>query len=342
MWFSPRIATKQLAGLCRRLSMSLEAGIDLRTVLSREKDRAQGALRRRLALLSAAANEGTSLPDALRATGDYFPEVFRNLVEVGDHTGHLGESCAQLAEHYENQVRLRREFLSAIAWPMLQLAAAICVIGFMIWILGIIGDGQTDILGWGLLGTSGLAIYSLIVVTILAAVSLLIFAVRRGVAWTRPVQRLMLRIPVLGKALETLALSRLAWTLHLTLQAGMQIRRAVRLSLLSAQNARYVDQIPQVEQSIRDGNSLYETFLETDGYPAEFLDSLRVGEQSGQVVESMAILSRQYRERAAAALSTLTMIAGFLVWGAVATVIVILIFRIFSFYLGTIQSALKP
>lgn len=343
MWYSPRIATKELAGLCRRLSMSLEAGIDLRTVVAREQERARsGALRGHLRQISEALNHGTSFPDALRHTDDYFPALFRNLVDVGDHTGHLGEACRQLAEHYEHQIRMQRVFLGAIAWPVLQLTAAIFIVGFLIWILGIVGDGKVDILGWGLVGNSGLAIYCLIVGTIVAVVALGIFALQRGVAWTRPVQRLILRVPVVGKALETLALSRLAWTLHLTLQAGMEIRRAVRLSLETTQNARYLDQIPQVEQSIREGNSLFDTFLETEAYPPEFLDSLRVGEQSGQVVESMAILSRQYRERATAALIALTVVAGFAVWGLVALVIIVMIFRIFSFYIETIQGALKP
>jgi type IV pilus assembly protein PilC len=344
MFFSPRISTRELAGLCRRLSMSLDAGIDLRTVMAREAERARGhAMRSRMRQMSVAVNQGVSLPDALAETGDYFPPIFRDLVRVGDHTGHLSEAFSQLAEHYDYQVKLRRDFMGAIAWPMLQLTVAIFVVGFLIWILGAIGrsTGTTfDILGWGLTGERGLAIYALCVGTAIALVAVLIRAVQRGLGWTRPVQRVVLRVPGLGPALETMAVARLAWTLHLTLNAGMEIGKAVRLSLESTRNARYLDQIPSVDASIRRGNSLFDTFLETQAFTPDFLDTLRVGEQSGRLVESMGILSRQYRERAASALSTLTMIAGFAVWGLVAVIIIVLIFRIFSFYLGALQGAM--
>jgi type II secretory pathway component PulF len=158
--------------------------------------------------------------------------------------------------------------------------------------------------------------------------------------WTQPIQRAVLRLPFLGSVVETVCLARLAWTLHLTFNAGMDVRRALRISLESARNARYTDQIPEMESSIRRGTSLFETFAAAGDYPPEFLDTLRVGEQTGKVVESMEHLSRQYRDRAAVALGTLTMLAGFAVWAMVAVVIIILIFRIFSFYLGTIQDAL--
>ncbi len=238
---------------------------------------------------------------------DFFPDLFLNIIAVGDKTGHLGEACAQLAENYDYQVKLRRDFLGSITWPMFQLIAAIFIVGFMIWILGIIGSSTgttTDILGWGLVGNRGLLIYSLVVGSAIAGIALLIHAIQRGLGWTHAVQRAILRVPMLGPPLETMALARLAWTLHLTLDAGMEITHAVRLSLESARNARYLDQIDQVEASIRSGNSLYDTFLETGAYPPEFLDTMRVGEQSGRVVESMAVLSRQYRERATAAMST--------------------------------------
>ena len=83
---------------------------------------------------------------------------------------------------------------------------------------------------------------------------------------------------------------------------------------------------------------IHEAFARTGQYPNEFLDTIRIGEQTGNLAESMALLSRQYHERADVALKTLTMLAGFGVWAAIAAIIIVLIFRLFSFYLNTIQS----
>ncbi len=344
MLFSQRISTKELAGLCRRLATSLEAGIDVRTVWAREAQRPVGrAARLHLETVGRAVAEGESIADALAATGDFFPQLLRELAEVGEQTGHLGEIFAQLADHYQNRLKLRRSFLASIAWPVAQLALAVCVIGFLIWIMGLIGEitGTTiDILGLGLVGNTGLMIYVVFLAAVGAIVFLFIRAVSRGLVWTRPIQRAALRGPFLGPPLQTLALARLAWTLHLTLNAGMDVRRALRLSLRSSRNARFSDQIDLIDAEISAGNSNHDAFSRAGSYPTDFLDSLRVGEQTGKLVESMALLARQYGDRAQAALATLTMLGGLAVWCVIGLMIIAVIFRLFAFYLGTINDAL--
>jgi type IV pilus assembly protein PilC len=343
MCFSARISTKALAGLCRRLSTVLEAGIDVRTAWSREADRARGPLHRRLLDISHAVDQGRSLGEAVADCGDFFPTLFGEMIKIAEETGHLDGVLAQMADHYDNQIKMRRIFMGAIAWPLFQLGAAILAIGFLIWITGWIrqsgGGPNVDILGFGLVGDQGLVIY----ITFLAIVGtlflLVIRGINRGLIWTRPIQHLVLRIPVLGDALQTLALSRMAWSMEVTMNTGMDIRRALMLSLRSTQNARYIDQIPAIDASIMHGNSLIETFRLAGGYPVDFLDTLAVGEESGKVVESMGRLARQYQERARLALATLALVAGWAVWAIIAAIIIALIFRLFSFYIGAINNA---
>ena len=69
--------------------------------------------------------------------------------------------------------------------------------------------------------------------------------------------------------------------------------------------------------------------------------ALAVAEESGQLVESMGRLSRRYEEEAESAVKTLATIFGFLIALLVMTLITLMIFRIASFYLGTINEALE-
>ena len=344
MLFSARMSLRKRAALCRRLATALTAGIDIRKVLAREAQQARNAAgRRRLEAVSSAIAQGESLTAALDATGDYFPLLFREMVEVGEQTGHLGEIFGQLAEHYENQVRLRRNFLGAITWPIIQLTIALGVVGLLIWLGGFIGQAAgapIDFLGFGLVGDRGLAIYLAILAVAGALLFILILAASRGLIFIRPLQRAILRVPVLGPALQTLALSRLAWSMHLTMNAGMELRKSLRLSLRNTGSARYTDAADKIDATIAEGNSIYEAFYEAGCFPPDFLDSVEVGEHSGKLVESMAHLSRQYQEQARAALATLTMLAGFAVWGLVAILIICLIFRLAFFYIGEINKLL--
>ena len=295
MFLSPRAPLKPLAELCRRMNTSIEAGIDVRTVLARETDRAHGPLQHHLQTISRAINQGQSMADGLEDTGDFFPPLFRAMVAMGEQTGTLDRVLAQLTNHYDNQIQMRRIFLASILWPMIQLAIAIMVVGFLIWITGFIRetthDKNIDMLGFGLVGSRGLMIYAALLGCAAVVVAFVFQALRRGLVWTQPIQRFMLQIPVLGRSLQTIALARLAWSMNITLNSGMDVCRAMQLSLESTQNARYTDQIPAINGEIMAGHSIHEAFRRAGGYPIEFLDSLAVGEESGRVVESMGVLA---------------------------------------------------
>ncbi len=243
-----RISTSELAQLCRRLSASLESGIDVRTVWAREVDRARGlTAKTRIRAVKEAIHRGESMRDALQQADDFFPPLFRQLADIGEQTGHLGESFRHLAEHYDRQRELRRNFLAAIAWPMIQLVASLAVIGFLIWIMGVIGQAggiQIDPLGFGLVGNRGLVIYLLILALIAGGVVGILQAVRSGWVFARPIQRAMLRIPVLGPAMQPWAWARWAWSRHMAWVAGLAVRPALRLRVFSTRHARYIDPSP--------------------------------------------------------------------------------------------------
>lgn len=340
--FSPRIGLKSLALLCRRLAISTDAGLDIRRIWDREARGRSWIDRKYFEQISAGVSAGDSLHDSLSRTGPYFPRLFREMVEVGEKTGSLAEVFRQLADHYELRLQTRRAFLSSITGPMLQLSAALTVVGLLIWIMGMLGqsNGQPiDLLGFGLIGTPGLIAYLGLLALAVAAVGGVLFAISRGLAWTRPLQHLFLRMPFVGGALRTIALARMAWTLHLTMNVDMGLRTVLPLALRSTGNDYYARLGDEVVANVLAGDEIHEALRRTRAFPEEFLETLEVGEMSGQIVESMGRLSRQYEERAQAAIATLTTIAGFGVWAMVALVIILLIFRLASFYIGAINAA---
>src|SRR5262249_38423332 len=153
----------------------------------------------------------------------------------------------------------------------------------------------------------------------------------------RPVERLIFKIPVLGNSLETLALARLAWSMQLTLNTGMDLLQALPLSIKSMRYALYTDHAEEVVQGVRKGIPIHEALEATEVFPRDFVDSLEVGEQSGRLPESLEILSKQYQEQAQRALAALTVVAGFAVWALVAALIIMVVVRLMMFYVGVIN-----
>ena len=330
--FSPRVSLQHLAQLCRRMAIALSSGIEVRRVVERETSNTLSPiLRAKLREIQTAVVRGDTMTDGLERTGDYFPPLVVEMVEVGEHTGHLAEVFRRLADHYEEQLRFRRMFLSSIAWPVIQLVLAIVVIGIMILVMGAIssmrGGQATDILGLGLSGPSGFVVYCLTIAVVAFGLFLVYQAARRGLAWTEPVQKMVLQLPGLGGPLRTISLAQMAWTMELTMDAGMDLLKAMSLSLRSTHNAFYTQHTDQVLRTLRSGQEVHEALSATGAFPFEFLASVEVGERSGRLPEAMKSLSNEYHERARHAVQTLTVLAGWGVWALVAIMIVGMIFR---------------
>jgi type IV pilus assembly protein PilC len=169
----------------------------------------------------------------------------------------------------------------------------------------------------------------------------LVVAMRRGVLWTRPLQRVLMRLPVIGSSLEKIALARLAWALHLTMNVEMDLRRVVPLVLRAAGSDHYIRHTDQIVADVAAGQPLHVAFARSGAFPSTFVDALAVAEESGQIVESMDRLSKRYEEEAETAVKALAVAFGTVVALLVMGIIVLMIFRLAGFYFGTINEALK-
>jgi type II secretory pathway component PulF len=345
MLLHPQLSNKALAELCHRLAVETDSGIDIRRTWQREADMARGRTRPYFVGIRDAVARGDSLSASLARTGSLLPPLFLEMTHVGEQTGTLGRVLRRLESHYRRQVQAQRLFLGAIAWPMLELAFAILVIGVLIWVMGIVAQRNNgepiDILGLGLVGTRGLIIYTNFIIAIGLCVAGLVVSIKRGMLWTRPLQRALFRIPVIGTALERIALARLAWALHLTLNVEMDLRRIVPLALRTTGSEHFIQHTDRIVGDVGRGDPLHVAFSRSGAFPAEFVDALTVAEESGRIVESMERLSNRYEEEAELAVRTLAVAFGWFIGVCIMALIVLLIFRLFGFYLGAINNALN-
>ena len=345
--FSPRIHLKSLAQLCRRMATATRAGLEDRKIWRSEAERGGAWQRAAVNRVSDALSRGESVGDALADTGEYFPLMFRQVVALGDSTGQLDRAYRRLAEHYEHMLAARQTLMQALAWPTIQLGIAAAVIGVVIWISGAFNlkniEGEPlDMFGFGLVGNRGLAIYISILTFFAIGFLLFIQANRRGMLWTRRLQRATLKLPMIGGALQTLAMARFTWALQLVFDTSMDLRKALPLALDAAGNDYYREQGPRVARNIGQGMTLHSALAETGAFPRDLMEAIAVGEQSGMLAETMERQANEYRERAAVAISVLAQALGYLVWIAVAAFIVVLIFRVFGMYVGTIEKMSQP
>jgi type IV pilus assembly protein PilC len=342
--FSSRIRLKPLAQLCHRLATATNAGIQDRKIWTDEAERGSASQRQAAAKIRDSIARGQTMTDALRQTGDYFPMMYRQMIEVGELSGRLGDIYKRLGRNYDRMLASRRLFIGKLMWPVFQLGMALLVIGILIYIMGMIPSNQRgraeqiDILGWGLVGTPGLIKY-LSVLVFLVIVGLLLFQwLRNREDWINALLRVLVSWPIIGGAVKTLAIAKFTWALQLVLDTPMDIRKVLTLAFNATNNGYFSRHTPQVLQQIEHGQSITQSLAGTGVFPGDFLDTFAVGEESGRLVEAMQRASDDYEERAASAISIIAQFAGYAVWLVIAIFIIFMIFRIFSFYLDTLNS----
>ena len=339
MSFTAQMPTKLLAEILGRMALSLAAGIGVRRAWKGEVERVPRRWRGAMEAVGQALGAGESLSEAMTLAGETFPPLIRGMVSVGERTGHEAETLRELARMLDQVERTRRAFVRGLVWPGFQLAIAILVIGFLIWVAGGIRDEQhkpIDILGFGLVGSAGLAAY-LSIVAFLAIAG--VVAGRMAVAsWRRNgiVRRVVSPLPVIGAAARAAEAAAWCRAASLASAAGLDAGTLVRLGATVAPGIPL--DADRVERRLREGATLADTLRESGGFPPTLIEGVITGELTGNTAEVLDRLAGDYDEEARQKFEASAQVAGFVIWGLVAALITLVIFRIFSFYVGAIQA----
>ena len=340
MLFSRRIGAKTLGAMCRRIGSSVEAGLDILTILDREAKTGPAAHREKMAQIRKSISQGDSLADAVGQQGTYFPKQFQLMVDVGERTGRLELIFFKLADYYDRLHRMKGIFIAAILWPGIQFVVALAVIGLVIWLPSWLGLGDTDILGFGLVGTKGLILYGLVIVGFFACIGALISLVRRGFL-AKQVSQLLMRVPGIGPTFRMMAQLRFSRSLGLAIESGMDAWNSVGLAFQSAEAPVFAQHAESCKKAVRSGNEIHATLRDTGVFDQGMIDAVQVGEDTGKLAESLEVHAKQLDGKVDMALQGMAVIAGIGVWIAIGAFIIFMIFRLASFYFGIIDDALN-
>ncbi|MDR1958131.1 MAG: type II secretion system F family protein [Planctomycetaceae bacterium] len=357
----PHLSNFDHGAWCRRVGISLSAGLDIVSILQREagemntkmehipgirnlftrpEDRPEDPAVTKEDLWKMVAEKvenGSSFQEALKSQRNYFPRLLIAMVGVGEESGRLPEMLTDLAGYYDMLSKMKHAFWRSVTWPLFQLGAALVFLGFLILFLGFFNSmtgKEIDPLRLGLFGVRGLCVYLLI----LAVPAMVIFAVYRffranitqGVRW---LQYKLDCIPRIQSYFRNAALARLTMSMNLTTRTGMDIRRSLKLSFEAAAFAPVTDKLPEVLKNLEQGQTLCQSVPVTEFFDQHFFLFLRAGEESGNLPAAMKKLSDDYFDRAKFDLKFLSVVAYFIVYGVVAMILICLIFRGYGAYL---------
>jgi general secretion pathway protein F len=287
-----RVSIEELAVATRQLATLLKAGMTLDAALGTTSEQIDDQqLRQALIQTRDAVKQGQALHQALAVHKKIFPTVYLSMTEVGENSGTLDLSLANLADLLDKQARLRSRINAALAYPLLM---AVTGCGVLLFLVGYVLPKVTQMLleleqvlplpTRLLIGFSNLLEGYGWLLTVLLIIVLLLFrrwAESSGGRLT--VDRWRLKLPLAGRLNLLVATSRFSRTLATLLGSGLPLLRALEITAKLLNNKVLQAAIEKAGKEVREGSSLAPPLQKAGLFPAMLTQMIAIGENSGEL-----------------------------------------------------------
>lgn len=330
---APRLSAKELTLFTRQLSTLIQVSPleeSLRTI-GRQSE--QDHVRAIVGKVHAGVLEGRRLADALGAEPKSFPPLFRAMVSAGESSGSLPTIMERLSDLMERQAVIRSKVLTAIAYPSVLAAFAVCVVAaLMIFVVPKVVE-QFDTVGQELplltrmvMATSAfLAGYWWVILLMLAAGGVAFWRAMRVDAFRYRFDATLLRLPLLGRLIRDLHAARMARTLSTMVASRLPLMEGLALTANTVHNRVLRKASDDIVEAIRGGGSLSAALRRAGVFPPLLVYLAASGESAGRLdtmLERAAdYLEREFDSFTSAALAMLEPVIIILMGGIVAVII---------------------
>lgn len=259
---------------------------------------------------------GHTLADAMRRHPKVFTDLYVNMVAAGEAGGILDTILLRLATFLEKNDALARKIKGAMTYPAVMLFVVIAATTILLWkVVPVFASIFTDA-GMALptptrvvLGISAF-LQSYILFMFLGAIAG-VFLLKRYYGTKDGqlvIDRLLLRMPVLGTLIRKAAVSRFTRTLGTLVSSGVSILEGLEITARTSGNRVVHDAVMNSRASIAGGATIAEPLKESGVFPPMVVQMINVGEQTGGLDEMLSKIADFYDDEVDAAVSALTSI----------------------------------
>ena len=248
-------------------------------------------------------HSGAMLSEALRAQG-VFPTIYTASIFAGERSGDL-VSVINRHIHYEKTgMSVRKRFLNSLIYPAFLILLSIVMVGVVLaFVIPKFADLYRDLnvelpLPTRVLMTVATSIQSQIVL-ILPGIAIGILALWAWVGTTagrKWLDRMKLKLPILGNLWTMFSMAQLSRTLAMLLQGGTPLLSALEVTREASGNSVISASIAHAIGQVREGKSLSDSLEKSGHFPALSVEMMRVGEQTGSLPEMLNHVADFYDE----------------------------------------------
>jgi type IV pilus assembly protein PilC len=301
-----RITPREIAIFSRQLATMMASGVPM----VQSFDIIAGGLRnpRMKELVNSLKTEvesGSSLNESLAKHPVQFDELYRNLVKAGESAGVLDVVLDTIATYKENIETIKGKIKKALFYPATVVAVAIGVSALLLIFVvpqfkAIFAQFGADLPAFTkmIVGASEfmIAYWWLILVVVVGSVVGMVMAVKRSTKLAHLLDRIMLKLPVVGQVLHNSAISRFARTLAVTFKAGVPLVEALDTVSGATGSVVYAEAVRRIRDDVSVGYQLNVAMRQVDLFPNMVTQMVSIGEEAGALDTMLFKVAAFYEE----------------------------------------------
>jgi len=233
---------------------------------------------------------GSSLYEALSKHPVQFDELYRNLVKAGEGAGVLETVLDTIATYKENIEALKGKIKKAMFYPAAVVSVALIVSAILLVFVVPQFESVFKSFGADLPAFTKLVIamsdfmvsyWWLVGLIVGGAIVAFVMAQKRSVAFSRFLDRLMLKLPVIGQILHNSAIARFSRTLGVTFRAGVPLVEALDIVAGATGNCVYEDAVRNIRDDVSVGYPVNMAMKQVNVFPHMVVQMTAIGEEAG-------------------------------------------------------------
>jgi len=344
MRFSGRVSQAGAEAFIRELANLLAAGVPMnRAMHVLRRETSQPAARSQLAAIHDDVAGGASLADAMGKWPRSFPAVYLAMVRAGETAGFLDVVLSQIAEFRSRERDLKAKVKGALAYPIILAALATGVLIFLLTyfiprfstIFADFGAALPPLTRGIVAVSAAITDYGLLIIIGAAVVAILTHQVLKSQAGRLATERLLLRIPALGRVLAQFALVRFCRMLGTLLGAGVPLVNSLRVAKEAIGHQTLSDAVRLSIEQVQQGRPLSRSLASCERlFPASVVEVIAVAEETGRLDVELKRLATVYETELDRRLRLLVAMAEpallFLMAGIIGIIVVGMLLPIFT------------
>ncbi|HVL09152.1 MAG TPA: type II secretion system F family protein [Burkholderiaceae bacterium] len=299
------ITPKDIAFFSRQMATMMKSGVPIVQSLEIIGEGHKNArMKKMVGQIRTDVEGGSSLSEAVAKHPVQFDELYRNLVRAGESAGVLETVLDTIASYKENLEALKGKIKKAMFYPIMVMAVAILVSAILL--IFVVPQFEEVFKNFGadlpaftkmIVAASKFMVswWWAFLIVIVGAIFAFLYFKKRSLAFQHFLDRLILKVPIIGQIMHNSAIARFARTLAVTFKAGVPLVEALDTVAGATGNTVYEKAVLRVRDDVAVGYPVNMSLKQTNLFPHMVIQMTAIGEEAG-ALDAMLFKVAEYYE----------------------------------------------